>query len=112
MNVSTCLPLCVLFGSFCAPTLWAQVVFQRLWKHGVMCLTPMPQCVGVVNVYYSEEEAPAKCGYYPFDGVSCDRPDEPEYLTCRSCGVRAKPYAGQEGWFTYPCDCYEEGVCQ
>ncbi len=66
------------------------------------------QCVGVVHVYYSEEEAPARCGYYPFDGVSCDAPEAPECITCRSCGVRAKPYAGHKGWFTYPCDCSEE----
>ncbi len=99
MSLSTCLPLCALFGSFCAPTSWAQGVFVRHWKRVTTCLTPFPQCVGVVNVYYSEEEAPAKCAQSPFNLFHGD-------------GACQDPEGRWVGFTFIPAERSRQGVCQ
>jgi hypothetical protein len=71
MTPATCLPLCALFGSFCAPTSWGNFVFVRLWKRGVMCMTALPRCQGVptqrtqsVDYVFRFGDVPA---YVPWD---------------------------------------------
>jgi hypothetical protein len=83
---------CSLFSSFCIPLSWRRLAsFRR-------CTKTHPMCVGVVNLYYYDDEGPALCVQSPVH----------LYYGDDSCLVRWDPETGEE-CRPYSSDCWAPG---